>query len=257
MKKLAIFLILCLILILLISCGENASNTSSVTTQQTSEPMPSISTTQPSSVPSPAVSTTLPTTTKAPITSTSKATETQPISTSETTETDPMINSGFSLPSGLISCPLFIVYEMPRSCSLSDETVSITLYISLHEPFLLDDASEEDYFEIYLQDNESLFQYPLCNPTTKEVRSKNYVYKDSGPLFPSQGEPFEIPLSIFSEEQSNRWSVVVDYYKEDNTWCGCNSYSLAYEKNNGGTIVFRSARPYPNTNSEFHPPVSS
>ena len=256
MKRIAIFLILCLILILLISCGESTSNTSSVTTQQTSEPTPSISTTHQTSEPSTSVSTTQPITTKAPTTSTVVLTETQPISTSDVPETAPtVIRGGFSMPSGMISCPLFVAYEIPRSCSLSDETVSITLYFSLHEAFLLNDASEEDYFEIYLWDNQNLVKYPLRNMSIKETRSKNYIYQ--GQLFPSHGETFEIPLSIFSEEQSNRWSVVVDYYKEDNTWCGCNSYFLAYEKNNGETIVFRSARPYPNTNSEFRLPVSS
>ncbi len=239
MKKLALFLIFCLLLILLISCGNSTSNTSSVTTQQTSEPTPSISTTQPSSEPSTSVSTTLPTTTKAPITSTSKATETQPISTSETIETDPtVIRVGFSLPSGMISCPLFVAYEMPKSCSLSGETVSITLYFSLHEVFVPDDASEEDYFEIYLRDNDTLFKYPLCNMTIKEARSKNYSRLDSGPLFPSHGETFEIPLSIFSEEQSARWDVVADYHREDNTWYGCNRVFIDYEKINGKTIVF-------------------
>ncbi|MBR6768937.1 MAG: hypothetical protein IKM34_05570, partial [Clostridia bacterium] len=131
----------------------------------------------------------------------------------------------------------------------------ITLYFSLHEAFLLNDASEEDYFEIYLWDNQNLVKYPLRNMSIKETRSKNYIYQ--GQLFPSHGETFEIPLSIFSEEQSNLWRVVVDYYREDNTWYGCNSLIVAYEKTNGETIVFRSARPYPNTNSEFRLPVSS
>ena len=138
---------------------------------------------------------------------------------------------------------------MPRSCSLSDETVSITLYFALEEVLVLNDASEEDYFEIYLWDNQNLVYYPLRNMTIKEARSKNYIRPDSGPLFSSHSETFEIPLSIFSEEQSDRWDVRVDYYREDNTWYGCNSLFIDYEKINGETIVFNSGRPYPNAKS--------
>lgn len=232
MKKITVFLIFCFILALLISCNEQAENTTAQV------PHTTIATPNTTSSPSPSVSTTLPTTTKAPITSTSKATETQPISTSETIETDPtVIRVGFSLPSGLISCPLFIAYEIPKSCSLSDETIPISLYFALDEVFVLDDASEEDYFEIYLWDNQTLVKYPLRNMTIKEARSKHYI-RHSDTLFPSHSETFEIPLSLFSEEKSNTWDVRVDYYREDNTLGGCESVFLQYEKINGETIVF-------------------
>ena len=231
---------LCFILALLISCSENAEHTTS-TTNTTSKPLPAISTTQPASEPLPLVSTTQPITTKAPITSTAVLTETQPTSTSETIETDPsVIRVGFTPPAGLLSCPLFVAYEMPRTCSLSDENLSITLYFSLQNVLVPDDALEDDYFEIYLWDNENLFQYPLRNMTIKEAKSKNYFRPDSGPLFPAPGETFEIPLSLFSEEKSNTWDVRVDYYREDNTWYGCESLLISYEKNNDETIVFLS-----------------
>lgn len=245
MKNLGIFLILALLLILLISCGNSTSNTSCDTTTTATELSPAVSTTQPTT-------TKTPITTKAPITSTSKATETQPTSTSETAETDPtVIRVGFTPPAGLLSCPLFIAYEMPRSCSLSDATLPITLYFSLQNILVPDDASENDYFEIYLWDNESLFQYPLRNITIKEAKSKNYFRPDSGPLFPSEGETFEIPLSIFSEEPSNRWHVVVDYYGEDNTWHGSESLLVSYEKNDE-TIVFLSYEENNDENSGFY-----
>lgn len=150
----------------------------------------------------------------------------------------------------MISCPLFVAYEIPKSCSLSDETVSITLYFALEEVLVLNDASEEDYFEIYLWDNASLTMYPLRNMTIKEARSKNYIRPDSGPLFSSHGETFEIPLSIFSEEKSNTWDLRVDYYREDNTWYGSNSVFLQYEKINGETIVFSPYLQYDASNTK-------
>ena len=244
MKKITVFLIFCFILALLISCNEQPSNTTAHTANTTTA-MPNTT-----ASPTPTVSTTQPITTQTPITSTAVPTETQPPSTSDVPKTDPtVIRVGFWLPKGPITCPLYIAYEIPKSCSLSDETIPISLYFALDEVLVLNDASEEDYFEIYLWDNQNLVYYPLRNMTIKEARSKNYIRPDSGPLFSSHSETFEIPLSLFSEEKSNTWDVRVDYYREDNTWYGCNSLFIDYEKINGETIVFNSGRPYPNAKS--------
>lgn len=229
MKKLALFLILCLVLILLISCGKSTSDSSSITNCTTSG--------SPSSVlPS---SSTKPQDTKAPITSTAKATETQPISTSETTESDPtVINSGFLIGSGFMPCPLHIDYEMPKSCPLSAETVSITLYFGLEESFLtLEYVKPEDSFDITLGWGADIL-YRYRSVTATEIEKEKYFITCQDKIISySHSETIELPLSIFSENAGNlEWCS--SFMKQGETWDGSLSINLSYQKNDDGTIVF-------------------
>ena len=141
-------------------------------------------------------------------------------------------------PFHLIS-PLEIAYEIPKSCSLSAENVTITLYFGMMPNLLFGEhIKDEDYFEIYLLSSSTLSFYPLRDVTITEVRSENYIYsfnQDNIRSF-SHSETIEVPLSFFSKEKDN-WSVEVEYYT-NNTPSGCNSLSLSYEKINGKTIVF-------------------
>ena len=241
MKKLAVSLTIFLLLLLLLSCG-NGTSDSSVSNITTSAP----STTVLSSSTKPQDTETLVTTTskatETQVTSTSMATETQPISTSEEPQTDPtIIRAGFvRTGSYLLSSPLEIAYEMPKSCSLSKETVTITLYFGMQEGVWDDYILPEDYFEIFFRNNlkENLFLYPLRTVTMTEVTSQNYTLsrKDNVISF-SHSEIFEIPLSVFSEERGTAWWVQLEYYR-NNINAGCQDISISYEKINGDTIVF-------------------
>ena len=245
MKKIAIFLILCLILILMISCGNSTSNTSCETTNTASKPTPSISTTQPSSEPSSSVSTTLPTTTKAPITSTNTPTETLPTSTSQSAETDPdIIRAGFGV-GKVIACPLEIAYEMPKSCSLSDETVSVTLYFGLHDSVLISEyVTAGDYFDIYLGQGTDVW-YRHRNITAEEIEREEYfvTYENQSTLY-SHSETVELPLSIFSENAGNLYWYSI-YMRQGETPYGFLYLFLSYQKIDDETIVFSADHIYP------------
>ena len=131
---------------------------------------------------------------------------------------------------------------MPRSCPLSEETVTITLYFGILETWF-DGTLPEDYYKLYLLDGKSLFMYPLREVSMTEISNQNYICSekrtDNGYLSRSfsHSETFEIPLSIFSEEKGDFWNVEVEYiYK--NEWGGTNSLCFSYKKINGETIVF-------------------
>ena len=249
MKKLGIFLILALLLILLISCGKSTGNSSSVTNCTTSGTPSSVlpsSQTKPQDTETPITTTSQATETQ--VTSTSEATETQPISTSEAPQTEPtVIRSGFIVRGGLTSCPLTFAYEMPRSCPLSEETVTITLYFGIYETWY-DPTSPEDYFKIYLwnedrSNNESLSMYPLREVPATEISSQNYICTEtrrddgfSSRSF-SHSETFEIPLSFFSNEKGDFCGVEVEFV-HNNEFGGSELAGLSYEKINGETIVF-------------------
>ena len=131
---------------------------------------------------------------------------------------------------------------MPRSCPLSEETVTITLYFGIIETWF-DITLPEDYYKLYLWDNQTLVKYPLREVSMTEISNQNYICSvkrtDNGYSSRSfsHSETFEIPLSIFSEEKGDFWDVEVEYiYK--NEWGGTNSLGFSYEKINGETIVF-------------------
>ena len=231
MKKITIFLILILLLILLISCGNSTSNTSCETTTTATEPSPAVSTTQPTT-------TKTPITTKAPITSTSKATETQPTTTSETIETDPtVINSGFSTGSGFKPCPLYIDYEMPKSCPLSEETISITLYFGLEENYLtLDYVKPEESFDITFGWGDDILYHHRIVTVTEIEKEKYFVTREGQDLVYSHSETIELPLSIFTEKAENLYWYA--YYVKQDEICGYSSAMLSYQKTDEGTIVF-------------------